>query len=97
EANGLGQALHRERRIGFELAIAPGARSAGGFQQMLRRRELGNQTEERCAHTPPCSCVCSSLRISEMEIAGRTRRNSRNSNANAPSEPASVATSQKVG
>src|SRR5262249_44767245 len=88
-------------RVGVHVAEAGLAGGPGGGEDRLRRLELGHQPVDGGArpHRPSSrACVSgSSARISEIEIIGSTRMNSRNRTKKNPMVPKKVRKSQTVG
>src|SRR5581483_5786664 len=104
QAERLRQPIHREGRISVDTLVASRAAALRGPDKLIGVVELGQQTVKRGSrrrgtrHALCSFCVSvSNLRISKIEMAGRSRMNTNSMAANRPIVPNSVAMSQLVG
>src|SRR5262249_52612058 len=99
ELHSFRQTLDRKRRVGIDPAISFGAGTANRLEQLLGRLELRQQTVNRrpSCHYPSPAVLCTSSRISKIEMTGRNRMNRNNRAVNRPRDPTNVAMSHIVG
>src|SRR3989475_1355393 len=98
ESERLGEPFHGKRRVGIHIAVAFGAASLRGRDELLGRVKLRHQSVEGRAaldhfFSSPPVCATSS-RISAIEITGRKRMNRNSRATKSPSVPASMVQSQ---
>src|SRR5215475_82999 len=97
----LGELLDRKGRVAVEGAVAGRVGLVRRSDQLVRIAELGQQAVDGRMLVHPTSSFTSasgsSVRISKMEIIGRTRTNRNSSVTNRPIVPMNVDQSQNVG
>src|SRR5947209_6926396 len=101
ESERLGEPFHGKRRVGIHVAVAFGAASLRGRDELLGRVKLRHQSVEvRAAldhfFSSPPVCATSS-RISAIEITGRKRMNRNSRATKSPIVPANIVQSQMRG